>query len=181
MRHGRHHSRKRAVLGMLAAISLAGCAEGQLQHLVGLQPGQLIDRPPPPVTVVRDGPTGELIAGPAAILVPDAAVDLAVAEPLRPWLTAIERRRLAEASQHAADDYVLQPTPWEATDPTGIRTAAGEAVPVDNAFRAVRGQICRDVRQSMVKSDAAQEQQVTLCRRDFGNGLFVWVVGDGNQ
>ena len=185
MLHVRHHSVKRALLlALLGSAALAGCS-GLEQQFIGLsglqQPGVYLDRPPPPVTVVRDGPAGELIAGAAPPLVPDAAVDLAVAEPLRPWLTAVERRNLAEASQVAAAEFTLKPVGWEATDPTGAKTAAGAAVAVSNVYRAVRGQMCRDLRQSAVKGDAEHELPVTLCRRDFGAGLYVWVIGDADQ
>ena len=145
------------------------------------QPGTFLDVPPPPVTVVRDGPAGELVAGAAAPLVPTAAVDDAVAEGLRSWLTVVERRSLAEASQKAAAEFTLQPVAWEAVDPSGVRTAAGTAVAVDNVYRAVRGSFCRDIRQSLVKSNETHEDQVTLCRRDFGNGLWVWVEGQADQ
>lgn len=137
--------------------------------------------PPPPVTVVRDGPAGELVAGAAAPLLPAAAVDDAVAGGLRSWLTVVERRSLAEASQKAAAEFTLQPVAWEAVDPSGVRTAAGTAVAVDNVYRAVRGSICRDIRQSLVKSNGTHEEQVTLCHRDFGNGLWVWVEGQADQ
>ncbi len=180
MLHVRHHSATGAVLlGLLGVLSLAGCGDLTLTNVP--QAGLLLDRPPPPVTVVRDGPAGVLVAGPAPPLVPDAAVDLAVAEPLRRWLTETERRQLAEASQRAADNFTLDPVAWAATDPTGARTASGMAVAVDDVFRAVRGQICRDLRQSLVKNDATHQEQVTLCRREFGNDLFVWVVGQANQ
>lgn len=189
MFHRRHHSGIRPVLlSLLGALALAAChAMPDLPDVSALrlsslpQPGVLLDRPPPPVTVVRDGPAGELIAGAAPPVVPEAAVDDAVAATLRPWLTALERRKLAEASQLAAAEFTLQPIAWEAVDPTGARTAAGAVVAVDNAYRAVRGAICRDLRQTLVKSDEAHQEQVTLCRRDYGDGLWVWVVGQADQ
>lgn len=145
------------------------------------QAGLLFDRPPPPVSVVRGGPSGELIAGPAPPLVPNSAVDDAIGPSLRPWLTAVERRRLAEASQHAAVDFTLEPVLWTAADPTGARTAAGTVVAVGDVFRAVRGQICRDVRQTVAKDNETHIEQVTLCRHDYGADLAVWVVGNANQ
>lgn len=192
MPHARHHTANRAaVLMLLGALSLAGCGSWHdmtdtinwpnLRPTDIPQAGVIFDRPPPPVNVVRDGPTGELIAGAAPTLVPDAAVDQAVAEPLRAWLTAIERRRLAEASQRAAADFTLQPVGWEALDPAGDKTAIGTAMAVDNAYRAVRGQICRELRQSLIKGQETHQEQITLCRRDFGSGLYVWVAGNGDQ
>jgi surface antigen len=182
MFHARHHSATGTVLLMLlAAAALAGCADDHWKPAYWPQPGVLLDRPPPPVTVVRDGAAGVLIAGPAAPLFPDALADQAVAEALRPWLTEIERQRLAQASQRAADDFTLEPVAWEATDPTGAKTASGTAVAVDDVFRAVRGQLCRDLRQSIVKGDERHQEQVTLCRREISNDLFVWVIGNPNQ
>lgn len=166
---------------LLGPLALAGCADDHWKPAYWPQPGLLLDRPPPPVTVVRDGAAGVLIAGPAAPLLPEALTDQAVAGPLRPWLTEIERRSLAEASQRAADDFTLEPVAWTASDPTGAKTASGTAVAVDDVFRAVRGQLCRDVRQSVVKGDATHQEQVTLCRREVGSDLFAWVIGNPNQ
>jgi surface antigen len=176
---------------LLGALSLAGCGSWHdmtdnidwpnLRATDVPQAGILLDKAPPPVNVVRDGPNGEFIAGAAPPLVPDAAVDLVVAEPLRSWLTTLERRRLAEASQRAAAEFTLLPVAWQALDPAGAPTAAGTATAVDNVYRAVRGQMCRDLRQSLAKGAEAHQEQVTLCRRDFGNGLYVWVVGNGDQ
>jgi len=168
---------------LLGALALAGCTINGTQWKPTdlTQPGVWLDRPPPPVNVVRDGATGELIAGAAPALVPDGAVDEAVAEPLRAWLTAVERRRLAEASQRAAADFTLEPVAWEALDPAGDKTAVGTAMAVDDVYRAVRGQLCRELRQSLIKGQETHQVQVTLCRRDFGNGLYVWVAGAGEQ
>jgi surface antigen len=188
MPHVRHHNANRAVLLMLlGALSLAGCGSwhdmtdninwSDLRLTDVPQAGVALDRKPPPVNVVRDGANGELIAGAAPPLVPDAAVDQAVAEPLRALLTGVERRRLAEASQRAAADFTLQPIAWEAIDPSGAQTAIGTATAVDDVYRAVRGDICRDVRQSLIKGRETHQGQVTLCRRDFGSGLYVWVAG----
>ncbi|HZB92290.1 MAG TPA: hypothetical protein VE397_12655 [Stellaceae bacterium] len=145
------------------------------------QAGLLFDQSPPPVAVVRGGPSGELIAGPAPLLVPNSAVDDVVAPSLRPWLTAVERRQLAEASQRAATGFTLEPIIWTAADPTGARTAAGNVVAVDDVFRAVRGRICRDVRQTVAKNDETHIGQVTLCRSPYGADLAVWVVGNADQ
>ena len=186
MLHRRHHSGIGAVLLALAgALALAACqgAPDLATLRIGPipQPGLLFDHPPPPVSVVRDGPAGELIAGAAPPLVPQELVDEAVAESLRPWLTAIERRQLAEASQRAAAEFTLQPVAWEAHDPSGARTAAGAVVAVNNVYYAVRGYYCRDVRQSVAKGNEQHQDQVTLCRRDFGAGNWVWVIGEGDQ
>ena len=179
---------------LLAALSLAACSTGrdatsdikapdpaELRLPAIPKAGLLFDRPPPPVTVVRDGPSGELIAGTAPPLVPGDAVDAAVAAGLRPWLTEIERRKLADASQRAAADFTLRPVAWEALDAGGNRTAIGTAVAVDNAYRAVRGQLCRELRQSLIKNGEAHQEQVTLCRRDYDNDVAVWVLGSADR
>ena len=145
------------------------------------KPGVLFDKTPPAVAVVRDGPSGELLNGPAPPLVPDQAIDTIVAEPLRHWLNPLERRKLAEASQRAAAEYTLQPVAWEVLDDSGRKIAIGTAMPVDNAYRAVRGRVCRDLRQSLIKKDESHQSQVTLCRQDYGNGLWVWIAGLADQ
>jgi surface antigen len=185
MSHARHHSGIGAILlSLFAAAALAACSSADVSsaRLPAVpQAGQFFDRAPPPVAVVRDGPAGELIASPAPPLVPNSAVDDAIADSLRPWLTEIERRDLAEASQRAADQYTMEPAAWVASDPSGAHTATGTAVAVDDVFRAVRGQLCRDVRQTVAKDDKTHIQQVTLCRRDYGGGLYVWVLGNPDQ
>ena len=57
---------------------------------------------PPEVFVVRGGPSGELLAGPIAPSVPEELVDATIGDELRMWLTPMERRLLAGASQSAA-------------------------------------------------------------------------------
>jgi surface antigen len=193
MLHAQDHNPIRARLlaaSAMLTLALAGCTNAQKAE-IGLadlsfasipQPGLLFDRAPPPVAVVPAGPVGPVLVGFAPPLVPDEAVDAAVAEKLRPWLTALERRSLAEASQRAAGfELTLQPVAWEARDAAGTKTAEGLAVAVDNPYRAVRGRMCRDMRQAVSKSDEQHEQQVTLCRQDFGNGLAVWIIGDADQ
>jgi hypothetical protein len=181
----------------MLALALAGCGEDykasdwrvpdpQLPDPPSLAAlpklGLLFDRTPPGVTVVRDGPSGELLNGPAPPLVPDSAVDVAVAEPLRSLLAPPERRRLAEATQRAAAQYTLEPVAWEATDAGGGKTAVGTAVAVDNAYRAVRsGRLCRNLRQSAIKSEKAYQEQETFCRQDYGNGLYIWITGLGEE
>ena len=174
------------------ALALAGCGDTKMSDIKAPnpelpdppsfaylpKPGLLFDRAPPGVTVVRDGPNGELLNGPAPPLVPDSAVDVAVAEPLRALLSPLERRRLAEATQRAAAEYTLQPIAWEATDDSGSKTAVGTAVAVDNAFRTVRsGRLCRNLRQAAIKGKTPHQEQVTFCRQDYGNGLYVWITG----
>jgi surface antigen len=207
MLHGGHHTPIRAAALMLlacGALSLGACSSDgdlkfpdmnmpeismpdiQMSDVTGSltripKPGVLFDKTPPAVTVVRDGPSGELLNGTAPPLVPDQVIDTVIAEPLRNWLNPMERRKLAEASQRAAAEFTLQPVAWEVQDDSGKKIAIGTAMPVDNAYRAVRGRVCRELRQSLIKKEEAHQSQVTLCRQDYGNGLWVWVAGTADQ
>ncbi len=120
------------------------------------------ERTPPPVTVVRGGPSGELLAGAAPPLLPEEAVDEVVGGGLKEWLTPIERRHLADASQQAAIAPTGNPVPWQAVDPKGNPTAAGAAIAVNNVFRSVSGE--------------PHQQLVTLCREYHGDDLAIWVL-----
>ena len=188
--HARHHSSiavlLRSACGILA-VTLAACsADGSLDlhraSLAGLpKPGLLFDAPPPDVVVRRGGPSGELLAGPTVPALPEEAIDTAIGPRLRNWLTPIERRQLAEASQRAVLGITGTPVAWAAADPAGTETAKGLALPVDDAQRSVRGRVCRDLWQSVDKAGDTHQEQVTLCRRDYGNGLSLWALGDANQ
>jgi hypothetical protein len=159
----------------LAAL-LAGCA------FLPLPAEKLrMQKAAPPVVVTHGGPTGELLQGPVRPYVADEMVDAAIAEPLRAWLTWIERRELAEASQRAAVAVTGSVIAWQARDGADAPTTAGAAMPVGEAYRAVRGRICRDLRQSVELSQGPRQQQVTLCRDDQGSGLYVWIVGQADQ
>lgn len=179
--HDRHHTAKSAV--RLAAFCLAGavlaaCSLDTVDVDV-LRPGylgSLIDRPPPPVTVSRLGPSGDLLADPVAPVIPAGAVDQIVAEGLRNWLTPIERESLAGASQQAAVAPTGAIVPWQSVNGAGAPTARGTAVPVADVFRSGHGLICRHVRQSVDKDGTTHIQQASLCRSDLGDGLFVWRV-----
>jgi len=192
-RHGAHHSSiALARLGGLLAIvlMLAACAntaiapplDGYRGVLAEVpKPGLLFDRPPPDIVVRRGGPSGELLAGPTVPALPDDAVETAIGPALRNWLTPIERRQLAEASQRAVLSITGTPLEWAAADPAGVQTARGIALPVDDAQRSVRGRVCRDLWQSADKAGQTHQQQITLCRYDYGNGLSIWALGDANQ
>jgi surface antigen len=145
------------------------------------KPGVLFDKAPPDVEVQRGGPSGELLAGPMLPVLPDANVETSIGPSLRDAMTPIERRQLAEASQRAVLGITGTPVRWKAVDSGGSETARGVAMPVDDTQRSVRGRLCRDLWQSIEKKGEPLEQQVTLCRHDYGNGLSVWVVGDANQ
>lgn len=171
----RHHNRSLALLA-LAGLALAGCAylplDGETLRL---------RKAPPDVLVVRDGPSGELLAGPIAPSVPEDLVDATIGDDLRIWLTPMERRLLAGASQTAAVAVTGTPVSWPSIANLDPPAAAGAAMPVGEAYRSVRGRICRDVRQSVERSERPLEQQVTLCREDQGANLFVWLVASGDR
>jgi hypothetical protein len=87
--------------------------------------------------------------------------------------------RLTGRSTELAEARASGP-PWRspgrasrARDGANASTAAGAAISVGEAYRSVRGRICRDVRQSVELSRGPREQQVTLCRDDQGDGLSV--------
>ena len=164
-----------AALG-LAVLALFGCAYLPLD-MEALR----LRKAPPEVFVSRAGPSGELLNGPIAPSLPEDLVDAAIGDELRLWLTPIERRLLAEASQSAAVAVTGTPVSWQPLDGVAPRVAAGAAMPVGEAYRSVRGRICRDVRQSVQKSEQPLEQQVTLCREDEGADLFVWVLAEGER
>ena len=174
-----HHSRSRA-LGAgalaLAGLALAGCAYLPLD-METLR----LRKPPPELFVASRGPSGELLAGPIAPSVPEELVDATIGDDLRLWLTPMERRLLAGVSQNAAVAVTGTPVSWQPLDGLDPPVAAGAAMPVGDAYRSVRGRICRDVRQSVERSDRPLEQQVTLCREDQGANLFVWLVADGDR
>jgi hypothetical protein len=157
-------------------LALSACADdlAELQHPGYL--GRLIDTPAPPVTIVAGGPSGVLVSGPYVPDVPDMAVDDVIGSGLREWLTFEERRSLAMASERAAIGVTGTPLPWKAQDGGGAVTATGAAVAVGDVFRSLRGYICRDVRQSISKSDEPHAQTVTLCRMPIKTGVTLWLT-----
>jgi len=174
-----HHSRSialRAGALALAGLALAGCAYLPLDmEMLRLR------KAPPEVFVARGGPSGELLAGPIAPSVPEELVDATIGDELRLWLTPVERRLLAGASQSAAVAATGTPISWQPLAGLDPPVAAGAAMPVGDAYRSVRGRICRDVRQSVERSERPLEQQVTLCRAHQGASLFVWLVAEGDR
>ena len=142
--------------------------------------GRLIYAEPPPVTVTTGGATGKLLGGVATPEMPDAAVDEIVSPALKAWLTFEERRVLAAASERAAISAMAKPIDWQATDGDDAVTAAGTAVATGGAYRSQRGQMCRDVRQNVVKNNAPHVEAVTLCREPDGAGVALWTVADAD-
>jgi len=138
--------------------------------------GSFIDRPPPGVEVVSDGPTDALLTGPYLATVPDRLVDGVVAPGLQEWLTFIERQSLAAASERAAVALTGAPVKWTSKDGSGAATAKGSAVAVSQVFRSLRGLICRDVRQTFDKDSVAHAQTVSLCRTEIASGERIWMV-----
>jgi hypothetical protein len=73
------------------------------------------------------------------------------------------------------------PVSWQPLASLDPPAAGGAAMPVGVAYRSVRGRVCRDIRQSVERSEQPLAQQVTLCRADQGANLFVWLVADGDR
>jgi hypothetical protein len=176
---------------MLAAVALAGIGISGCTYLsteaskpfekAGLPTPPALERTPPPVTLRHGGPSGEVLAGSAPSPVPEDNVDDIVGVTLRPWLTALERRQLAEASERAATGTTGTPVPWQAVDGKGARTAAGAAMATDAIFRSIAGKLCRDVRQSIEKGDEAHQQAVVLCRQPLSNDVVMWLIGSPDR
>lgn len=180
--HGGQYSRSAALgLGLACILGLAGCAEvGDAVDNVK-QPGLLgrvIDLPPPPVAVVAGGASGVLLSGPYVPDVPDMAVDAVIGSGLKDWLTFEERQNLAMASQRAAVGVTGTSLPWDSQDSGDAVTASGRVVAVGDAFRSLRGPICRPVRQSFDKKGVPHAQTVTLCRTPIKSGIMLWVVAE---
>jgi surface antigen len=176
--HGRDHSAKtrrlRIALCAFGALTLAACSPQDV-----LRPGFLgrkIDIPPAQPKVVVGGPSGALLQGGVAPVVPDGMADAAVAPALREWLTPAERASLAAASQHAAVAVTGTAVTWQSKDGRGNATAGGTVMPTGEAYRSLRGPLCRDLRQSVKKGGEPHVQQVTLCRTDDGQGLYLWLI-----
>jgi len=138
--------------------------------------GRIIDRPPPAVAVTSGEPTGALLAGPGLAELPDTSVDRVVAAGLKDWLTFAERKDLALASERAAIGATGVAVEWRSHDGARSPTANGSAVAVDDVYRSLRGQVCRDVRQNITKLDDSHEATVMLCRTEIAAGVAMWAV-----
>jgi hypothetical protein len=161
-------------------LALAGCGDFWASDLDDFNRqgplGRIYDRPAPAVAVTTGGPTGALVGGPTAPDVPDVAVDAAVAESLRPWLTPEERRSLAVTSQHAATAATGATLAWQAKNGGDETTASGTVTPVEGVFRSRLGLICRDLRQGLDKNGEKRVETVTLCRTTQASGITLWTV-----
>lgn len=107
---------------------------------------------------------------------PDDLADAAVAPALREWLTPAERASLAAASQDAAVAITGTSVSWQGKDGRGEATARGTVMPTGDVYRSLRGPLCRDLRQSVRKGGEPHIEQVTLCRTDEGQGLYLWLL-----
>jgi surface antigen len=164
----------------LAMLALAGCGADHSELIRAGGLGSYIDRAPPQPTVTSGAPVGALVDGLVPPALPDSSVDAAVAQALRGRLTPDERGSLARASQAAAAAPTGLPVPWKALDGSGAATAGGTVMPTADPYRSLRGDICRDLRQSVQKKGELQQQQATLCRTDLGSGLEVWLLARGD-
>jgi hypothetical protein len=182
--HGLHYSRRclawLATTGLLLGLGACESVENWVHNTAQEVPpgflGSLIDRPAPGVTVTAGDPARAQLNGPAAIVLPEAAVNNVVGEALRNWLTYEERRNLAVASEQAAVDPTGTTQPWQSADGAGVVTAIGSATSVADVYRSLRGRICRDVWQTVKKQDDARAQLVTLCRDTQDAGPILWVI-----
>ena len=105
---------------------------------------------------------------------PPALADQVVASDLAQWLSVPERQALAQASQHAAVAERGSRIAWVSKAPGGGTTAAGWTMPVSDVYRSVRGEICRDVSQTIARDDAPLAQSVSLCRGTQGADASLW-------
>ncbi|HYM03881.1 MAG TPA: hypothetical protein VET85_13100 [Stellaceae bacterium] len=176
------------MLGLLSvlAVTAGGCTQtaGYISAKGaewGIPQVPAFDRKPPEVATRHGGPTNELLTGGTPPLLPDDAVDDVVGAGLKEWLTPIERRDIAAASQAAAVAETGTAVAWRTVDGAGKMTAEGVAAPISNAFRSVSGRICRDVRQYVEKGVEQRQRLVTLCREYHGDDLAIWVVGDATR
>jgi len=140
--------------------------------------GRAFDRPPPAVKVVSGEPSGALLAGAGLSELPDNSVDLVVAPSLKNWLTFVERKDLANASEEAAVGPTGVAVEWQSRDGARSLTAGGSATAVDDVYLSLRGHICRDVRQNITKMGDSHFDTVTLCRTEATLGVPLWTVGD---
>ena len=79
------------------------------------------------------------------------------------------------ASERAAIGVTATPVPWHA----GRRRRGhrdGQRGRDRQPFRSLRGDICRDVRQSIDKNGEPHAQTVTLCRVAIKTGATLWVT-----
>lgn len=130
----------------------------------------------PQATTEDGGPNGALIGAGREIHVPADLVDSTVGAEIGRWLSAPERQVLADASQKAITGVRNTKLAWTATAPGGDVTAEGWIAPVSDPYRSVHGQICRDVRQALVRNDQAMAQELSLCREELVGGAAVWTI-----
>lgn len=163
----------------LMLLALAGCTIDFDRKFDMTKPGYLgvqIDQPAPPVQMIQPNPRPALIGSAIMPDIPDNTVDSVIGPALRDWLTVEERRNLAVASERAAIDAVGTTFAWQAQDGGEKVTATGTATAVGGVYRALRGRVCRDVRQTFSKDDQSHAQTLTLCREEIGSGVALWVT-----
>jgi len=131
---------------------------------------------PPETTTENGGMSGPLIGAGREIHVPEDLVDSAVGSEIGRWLSAPERQALADASQKAIAGVRNTRLTWAALAPDGDATAEGWIAPVSDPYRSAHGQICRDVRQALVRAEQSMAQELSLCRQELASGAAVWTI-----
>jgi hypothetical protein len=161
---------RRLAAAVLVAALAAACAPTTRLDPPGLL-GALIDRPPPTVLVAANGVYPNPLADPVPPLLTQPVADAIVAEPLRRGLTPTARASIAQASLFAATVPTGTSVPWQSAQ------LGGTVVPVRDAYRSHRGNICRDLQQETQNAPTPTLDQVTLCRTDGGAGHVYWLPG----
>jgi len=131
---------------------------------------------PPQSLNDNGGASGALIGSGREIHVPADLVNSSVGAEIGRWLSVPERQALADASQKAATGVRNTRLAWSATAPSGDVTAEGWIAPVSDPYRSSHGQICRDVRQALVRNDQAMAQELSLCREELVSGAAIWTI-----
>ena len=169
--HRRHHNRNRQRTSIVAAfLALAACTPTTRPDPPGPL-GALTERWPAPTIVDASGPYGDPLADPVPPLLTQAIADELVAPGLRKGLDGQARASLAQASESAASRFTGESVLWQSAD------ASGAVMPIRNAYRSHRGDICRDLQQQAKTKSGPSVSQITLCHADLADGRMLWLPG----
>jgi surface antigen len=83
------------------------------------------------------------------------------------FLDQSENRQLADATQQAAEHSKTgEPVQWENNDgKSGLVTAVGWVEPESESYVTANGEVCRDLKQAVVKSGERHGQSVKACHQ----------------